>query len=78
MITQAESRLQAAHALLDAQRDGMFADYALHFLRLALPDMPQIRPVIATLEVCIAKGDVSEAVAQLAPFLPQPLQAEAA
>ena len=77
-LTESECRLQAAHALLQAEPGGMFADYALHLLRLGLDGTPAVRPVIAALEVGIAKRDVTEAIAQLAPLLPKPAPAEIA
>lgn len=61
----ADANLAAAHALLAAQPDGLFADYAETLLRNALPARPGVRAVIATL----AAGDPVEAARQLAELL---------
>jgi len=69
-ITDDEARILAAHALLVAGPDGYFADYAECLLRAALPRVPALRGVLATLAVCMARGDVREAARQVVPFLP--------
>lgn len=64
--------MTAAHALLVDGPDGMFGDYARWLLERALPQEPRLQPVLATLAVCLQRGNVTEAAAQLLPLLPQP------